>query len=164
VLDLWPHLRLRIGSRGRVTVSRSVGIAPGVRVTAARGARVIVFPGAVLGEGARISAESGTVVVGPDARLGERAIVVCHAGVTIEAGAVVGDWAAVSDAEPPPFDSERPVRTQGVVASPVVIGTGARIGPHAVVSASVAAGAVVAPYAVVERRADRHPARRGREM
>jgi len=138
-----------------VTVSRSVSIPPDARVTAARGARVIVFPGAVLGEGARISAESGTVVVGHHARLGQRAIVICRAGVTIETGAVVGDWAAVSDVEPPWFDSERPVRVQGVVASPVVVGAGAVIGPHAAVSASVAAGAVVAPYAVVERRADR---------
>jgi acetyltransferase-like isoleucine patch superfamily enzyme len=144
-----------------VTVSRSVDISSGVRVTAARGARVVLCPGAVLGEGARISALSGTVVVGRDARLGERAIVVGHAGVTIEAGAVVGDWAAVSDVEPPMFDSERPVRTQGVVASPVVIGAGAILGPHAAVSASVASGTVVAPYAVVERRADQGRSARG---
>lgn len=130
-------LRLcRLRAHG-VRVSRSARVAAGVRVERRRGASVILHPGAVLGEGARISALGGRVVVGPGARLGERAIVVSRVGVVIGERAVVGDWAAVSAVEP-----------ESSIA-PLVIGDRAVLGPHSVVGASVAAGSVVAPYAVV---------------
>ena len=140
----------RLGLRLRgVRVSRSVRVGPGVRVERGRGASVELHPGAVLEAGARISAVSGRVVVGPGARLGERAIVVSHAGVTIGASAVVGEWAAVSDGAPGFADAERPIRAQPSATAPIVIGERAVVGPHASVSSSVAPGAVVAPYAVL---------------
>src|SRR4051812_20296554 len=153
VLGMLQLLRIRLRSLGRVRVSRSVRVARGARVEAARGARVVLFPGVTLGPDSRISAVGGSVVVGPGARLGERSIVVSHAGVTIGARAVVGDWAAVSDAAPGFADAERPVRVQTVSAAPLVVGDGAVIGLHAAVDASVAAGAVVAPYAASARHA-----------
>jgi acetyltransferase-like isoleucine patch superfamily enzyme len=129
-----------------------VSVEPGVRVRVARGARVVLEDGARLREGCRIEANGGTVRVGPGAVLGARSVLVAEAGIDLGTGCVVGDWAMIADAEPTFADPERPVRLQPLRAAPVRIGDGARIGVHAVVQATVAAGEIVAPY---ETRAPR---------
>jgi len=152
VRDQLRILALRLRSRGRLRAARDVRVGAGVRVTVAPGARVILEPGAALGPESRIDAVGGTVRLRRGARLGERAIVVSHAGVEIGAGAVVGDWAAVEGAAPTYADVEAPVREQPLLRAPVTIGAAARVGPHAVVGPGVAvpAGAEVAPYAVLQ--------------
>ncbi len=112
---------------------------------------MLIAHGASLGEGARIEAVSGTVRVGAGARIGERAVVVSHAGVEIGPRAVIGDWAALEGATATYRDSERPVREQPLRRAPVTIGAAAIVGPHAVVGPGVAvpAGAEVAPYTVL---------------
>jgi acetyltransferase-like isoleucine patch superfamily enzyme len=144
---------LRWRARGRLRAADGVRVGRGARVSVARGARVELGAGAVLGPGSRIEAVHGTVRLGPGARLGERAVVVSLSGVDIGAGAVVGDWAAVIDAGPTWRDAEVPTRRQPLRALPVVVGREARVGLHAAVLAGVTLGdgAVVAPYAVVER-------------
>jgi acetyltransferase-like isoleucine patch superfamily enzyme len=80
-------------------------------------------------------------------------VVTSLAGVALEAGAAVGDWAVVSDAGPTWADPETPLRRQPLRRAPVRIGAAARLGPHAAVGpgVTIGAGAVVGPYAVVER-------------
>jgi acetyltransferase-like isoleucine patch superfamily enzyme len=111
----------------------------------------VIARGASLGDRSRIEAVGGTVRVGCGARLGDRAVVVSHAGVEIGPRAVIGDWAAVQGAAPTYDDPETPVRVQPLRQAPVTIGAGAVLGPHAVVGPGVVvpAGRVVAPYAVV---------------
>jgi acetyltransferase-like isoleucine patch superfamily enzyme len=138
-------MRKRVELRGRATIARSA------RITVARGARVIVEDGAVLEDGCRIDARNGTIRIGPRARVGERAVLVAHAGIDVGADAIVGDWALIADAGPNYGDPERPIRMQGLNARPVTIGNGAVLGVHAAVLADVAAGATVTPYAVVDR-------------
>jgi acetyltransferase-like isoleucine patch superfamily enzyme len=142
-------LRLRL--RGRLRTGRDVHVAPGVRIRIARGAMVRLGDGVLLGEGARIEATGGDITVGANARIGARTVVVALVGVRLGAGAVVGDWAMVSDAEQRAEDVETPIRTQPVEPRPVEIGEGARIGAHAAVlgGATVADRAVVGSYAVV---------------
>jgi len=141
---------MRARSRGRLHVARDVRVARGARVRVARGARVVLEPGVVLGPESRIDALSGEVRLGAGARLGERAIVVAHVRVEIGAGAVVGDWAALTDVGPTWEEVEIPVRGQAVVRAPVEVGPGAVLGPHASLGpgATVAAGEAVAPYTV----------------
>jgi acetyltransferase-like isoleucine patch superfamily enzyme len=138
--------RLRMAARGRLEARGRVSVEPGVRVRVARGAHVLLEDGCRLGEGCRIEANGGTVRIGPGADLGERSILVAEAGIDVGAGCLVGDWALIADAEPTDDDPERPTRLQPLRAAPVRIGAGARIGVHAVVQASVAAGETVAPY------------------
>ncbi|HEX6025827.1 MAG TPA: hypothetical protein VFZ00_27800 [Solirubrobacter sp.] len=149
--DALRILLLRLRSRGRLRAARDVKVGERVRVEVSPGARVVLAPGASLGAGSRIEAVAGTVRVGPGARLGERAVVVSHAGVEIGPNAVIGDWAAVEGAAPSYEDVETPVREQPLRAGPVTIGAGAVLGPHAVVGPGVVvpAGREVAPYAVV---------------
>jgi carbonic anhydrase/acetyltransferase-like protein (isoleucine patch superfamily) len=121
-----------------------VDVGRGVRISVARGASVVLDDGCVLGAGSRIEANGGTIRIGRGARLGERSILVAAAGIEIGAGADVGDWAVIADAEPAFADGPAPVR----------VGDGARIGLHASVlaGAAIAAGEEVAPY---ETRAPR---------
>jgi acetyltransferase-like isoleucine patch superfamily enzyme len=132
--------------RGRVHVER------GARVTVARNASVVLEDGAMLGAGCRIEATGGTVTIGREARIGARAILVSLAGIDVGPGAVVGEWAMVTDAEPTYDDPETPTRLQPVRAAPVAIGANARIGAHATVAADVPPGATIDPY---ETRAPR---------
>jgi NDP-sugar pyrophosphorylase family protein len=136
-------LKLRRG----IDVHGHVHVARGVRVVVAPGARVVLEDGCQLGERCRIEAAGGTVRIGPDARIGERAILVALAGIDVGAGCDVGDWVVIADAEPAFSDAAAPVR----------LGDGARIGLHA----AVLAGAEVAPGEVVAAYETRAPRRAG---
>jgi acetyltransferase-like isoleucine patch superfamily enzyme len=82
-------------------------------------------------------------------------MLVAHAGIEVGAGAVIGDEAVIVDFAPRYDDVERPVRQQGIVAEPVHIGAGARIGARAAVQRGVVIGerAEVGPLSVVTRDA-----------
>jgi acetyltransferase-like isoleucine patch superfamily enzyme len=145
---------LRLAARGRLEVRGCVRVERRARVHVARGARVLLEDGCMLGAGCRIEASAGTVRVGPGTRLGARSVLVALAGIDVGAGCVVGEWAMIADAEPAFDDPERPIRLQPVRSAPVRVGDGARIGSHATVQAgaTIAPGEVVGPY---ETRAPR---------
>jgi len=147
-LRLW---RLRARSRGGLEAGRDVRVGRGARVRVVDAGRVRLGDGCLLGPGCRIEAPGGTVEIGREARIGGRSVIVALSSVTVGAGAVVGGWAVLSDAEPQGRDVEVPVRLQPVSSSPIAVGEGARIGAHAALGsgARVAAGAAVGSYAVV---------------
>ena len=142
--------RLRAGARGAIEAGRDVRVARGARVRVADG-RVRLGDGCLLGTGCRIEAAGGTVEIGAGARIGERSVIVALSAVTVGAGAVVGDWAVLSDVEPAGADVEVPVRLQALSPRPIAVGEHARVGAHAALGpgAQVAAGAAVGSYAVV---------------
>jgi acetyltransferase-like isoleucine patch superfamily enzyme len=116
-----------------------------VRISVARGAKLVLEGGCSLGERCRIDAGGGVVHIGRNARIGERAVLVAVAGIEIGAGADVGDWAIIADAEP--AFADRP--------APIAVGAGARIGLHA----AILAGAGVAPGELVGSYETRAPRR-----
>ncbi len=73
---------------------------------------MVLGRGVVLGPDSRISAHGGTVKIGAGARLGERVVVVSHAGVEIGEHALIGDWAAIEGAAPTFADAETPIHEQ----------------------------------------------------
>ncbi len=110
-----------------------------------------IAPDAVVGAGTRFHVRGATVTVGAGARLGERCVVLAHAGVDIGAGAVLGDDVVLVDFAHRHDDPETPVRHQALDARPIRIGAGAVIGHRAVIEpgAVVAPGARIAEMAVV---------------
>jgi acetyltransferase-like isoleucine patch superfamily enzyme len=146
--------RLKLAARRGVHIRGRVHVERGVRIAVARNARVVLEDGAVLGAGCRIEAAGGTVTIGAGARIGARAVLVSLAAIDIGPGAVVGEWAMVTDAEPTYDDPERPTRLQPLTARPITIGANARIGAHATIQTTVPPGTLVAPY---ETRAPRSP-------
>ena len=110
-----------------------------------------IAPDAVVGAGTRFHVRGARVTVGPGARLGERCVVLAHAGVTIEAGAVLGDDVVLVDFAHAHDDPETPVRHQSLDARPIVVGAGAVVGHRAVIErgATVKPGTVVPAATVV---------------
>jgi len=142
--------RLRLLARGALEAGSDVHVARGARVRVG-GGRVRLGEGCLLGPGCRIEAPGGTVEIGAGARIGGRSVIVALSAITVGAGAVVGEWAVLSDVEPTSDDAEVPVRLQALRPRPIAVGDGARIGAHAALGAGaeIAPGAVVGSYAVV---------------
>jgi acetyltransferase-like isoleucine patch superfamily enzyme len=139
--------------RARRAGVRSGALGRGVKLDVARGARLELGDGCAIGAGSRLHVRGGTVRIGAGAVLGERVTLAAHSGIDIGEGAVLGDEAVVVDFDHRYDDVEVPVRLQGVVGSPVVIGAGARIGARAAIQRGVTVGdgAQVAALSVVTR-------------
>jgi acetyltransferase-like isoleucine patch superfamily enzyme len=142
----------RLRSRGRLTATGRPRLGRSVRLDLAPGAHLILDDGALIGDGCRFHLGAGaTVGVGEGARLGERCVIAAHERVEIGAGARLEDEVVLIDFDHDVRDVERPVRQQGIVTAPVVIGERAAIGAAAGVlrGVTVGAGARVGVRAVV---------------
>ena len=148
-----PLARLRLLAARRVSAGPGVTLGRRVRLDVSPGARLLLAPGAVLGDGTRVHAHAGDVRVGEGAVLGDGCTITAHAGVSIGARARLGDHVAIVDFDHGIDDVERPVRLQALTAAAVTIGDGAVIGQAASVlrGVTVGAGARVDPHAVVRR-------------
>lgn len=136
-----------------VSAGRDVAVGRHVRLNVGAGAQLVIGDGCRIGERTRIVVAQGRVELGAGARLGERCTIVAHAGVTIGAGAWLQDGAVLVDFDHVVDDVELPIRAQPLVATPIVIGDHARIGLGSGVlrGVTVGAGAIVGPHAVVTR-------------
>ncbi len=166
-------LRARRGERIELRGRPLLG--PGVQFEVAPGARLIIGDRASLGERCRICVHAGTVVIEEGAALGEQCVIAARTGVLIGARCWLGDGVTIIDFDHRFDDVETPVRLQELASSPVQIeagavlgpgaavlrgvrvGTGARVGAHAVVTHDVAAGAAVEGVPV-------RPTKRAREL
>ena len=139
--------------RARRAGIRHAAFGRGVVLDVARGARLELGEGCAIGAGSRLHVRAGTVRIGSGVVLGERCTLAAHAGIEIGDGAVLGDEAVVVDFDHRHDDVEVPVRLQGVVGTPVVIGAGARIGARAAIQrgVTIGRGAHVAALSVVTR-------------
>ena len=115
------------------------------------GAQLILEDGCRIGDGTRVHVRSGVVRIGAGAVLGERCVLVCHAGIDVGERARLADGVALIDFEPVHEDAETPTRLQGIRARPIRVGAGAVIEPGAALGpgAQVRDGAVVRAHAVV---------------
>jgi acetyltransferase-like isoleucine patch superfamily enzyme len=132
----------RLRSRGRLTAAGRPRLGRRVRFDLAPGALVTLGDGCQVGDGCRFHLGAGAAVsVGASARLGERCVIAARERVDIGAGARLGDDVVLVDFDHDVRDVERPVREQGVVTAPVVIGERAVIGAAAGVLRGVTVGA-----------------------
>jgi acetyltransferase-like isoleucine patch superfamily enzyme len=142
----------RLRFRGRLTAAGRPRLGRRVRLDLAPGAHLVLGDGARVGDGCRLHLGAGaTVSVGDGARLGERCVIAAQERVEIGAGARLGDEVVLIDFDHDVRDVERPVREQGLVTAPVVIGERAVVGAAAGVlrGVTVGAGARVGVRAVV---------------
>jgi acetyltransferase-like isoleucine patch superfamily enzyme len=132
---------LVLRGRGRVRAAPGARAGRRVRLDLARGARVTLGRGAALGAGTRLHLGPGAqVVVADGARLGERCVIAAHERVVVDRDARLGDEVVLVDFDHAVGDVERPVREQGLVTAPVVVGAGTAIDAAAVVLRGVTVG------------------------
>ncbi|MEA2268196.1 MAG: hypothetical protein QOC64_806 [Solirubrobacteraceae bacterium] len=137
----------RLRSHGRVRAEGHVRIGRGVRFHLAPGAVVSLEDGCEIGRGTRFHIE-GEVRIGPGAHLGERCVIAAHERIEVGAGARLDDEVVLIDFDHDLADVERPVRLQGLLSSPVIIGERALLAA----GATVLRGVVVGPGARVQAR------------
>jgi len=131
----------RLRSRGRLTTDGRPRLGRGVRLDLAPGAHLALGDGARVGDGCRFHLGAGAMVgVGAGAQLGERCVIASHDRIEIGAGARLGDEVVIVDFDHDVRDVERPVREQGLLTAPVVIGARASIGASAGVLRGVTVG------------------------
>jgi carbonic anhydrase/acetyltransferase-like protein (isoleucine patch superfamily) len=134
-----------------VTIGRGAQVPRSVVFDVAPGARLTIGDDARIGPRCRFHVAAGEVRVGARARLGERCVVSAHERVEIGDGAILDDEVVLVDFDPVDDDPERPIREQGLITAPVVVGAGAILDRGASVQrgAAVAAGARVTAHEVV---------------
>lgn len=148
-----PALPIRRRLPAGVDAAPDVQLGRGVRFEVAAGGRVVLGPGCRIGEGSRIEVAAGEVRVGAGAHLGERCVVTARERIDIGAGVTAGDDVLLTDSKRAIDDVERPLRQQGLVTAPVLIGPGATLGARSCVLPGVTVGAraVLEAGSVAER-------------
>lgn len=145
----WRHARLEAALGHPVDASVILFGSPFVVGTGhvALGRDLLLYPEVHLETQAQ-----GTLVVGDGVVLSRGVHLVAFARVEIGAGALIGEYTSVRDANHR-FGADAPVRESGFDAAPVSIGAGAWIGRGAAILAGVriGEGAVVGANAVVTR-------------
>jgi acetyltransferase-like isoleucine patch superfamily enzyme len=150
----------RLHAHGRLAVDGRPRLGRQVRFDVAPGALVSLGDGCRIGDGCRFHVgEGATVAIGAGVALGERCVLAAHERIEVRARARLDDEVVIVDFDHDLADVERPVRQQGLLTAPVVIGEGAvvdtaagvlrgvtvgdgaRVGARAVVTHDVPAGA-----------------------
>jgi acetyltransferase-like isoleucine patch superfamily enzyme len=138
------HPRVRFGPR--------CDVRPGLSVVAAPGASVSFGEGCVLDRGLTVESR-GRLSVGDRVIFGHHVTIAVHDSVTIGADSLLAEMVSIRDHDHAFADPDVPIRDQGVVVAPVVIGRDVWIGGKATVVRGVTIGdkAVIGAGAVVTR-------------
>jgi acetyltransferase-like isoleucine patch superfamily enzyme len=135
-------LLARLRARGRLVVDGRVSLGRGVRFDLEPGAAVSLGAGCSVGDGCRFHVGAGgCVAVGPGARLAERCVLAAHERIEIGAGARLGEEVVLIDFDHDLRDVEIPVREQGLLTAPIVVGERAIVDAAAGVLRGVTIGA-----------------------
>jgi acetyltransferase-like isoleucine patch superfamily enzyme len=111
--------------------------------------RLIIGRWVHIGDLTRLRAHEGTLRVGDKAVLGSDSTVNCFLDVEIGAAALISDWVYIGDFDHVTADIRVPIKDQGLVKTPVRIGSGCWLG----VKSSVLRGTVLGQGSVLAAHA-----------
>jgi acetyltransferase-like isoleucine patch superfamily enzyme len=148
----WRFLRLRL--RRDVVTEGFVFLGRGVELTARRGyGRIVLGRWVHVGDRCAIRAHEGTVRIGDKVVLGSDVRINGYLDIEMGAATLVADWVYVCDFDHVTTDLTRPIKDQGIVKTPVRIGSGCWLGTQTTVTRGVriGTGAVLAANSVATR-------------
>lgn len=151
LIRYWRFIRLRI-TRPDVIVTGPLFL--GKRVTFERRrhlGRIVVGRWVHLGDGTVLRAHEGTLRIGDKCVFGQNNTVNCHLDVSIGSDCIVADWVYIGDFDHRTELTAVPIRSQGLIKSPVTVESDVWLGVKSTVlrGSHVGRGSVIAANSVV---------------
>jgi acetyltransferase-like isoleucine patch superfamily enzyme len=145
----WAWLKLRW--RGRLQTDGLCFVCPGVTFEIGRGATVRLGRWSWIGDGCKIRAHEGEVIIGAKSVLGQECTVSAFQHISIGRECIIADRVMMIDFDHGVVEVERPIREQGIYKRDLDIGHNVWIGYGACLLRGVAVGdnAVIGTSAVV---------------
>lgn len=131
-----------------------VFLGPKVEVYARRGyGRLTLGRWVWIGKGNAIRCHEGNLRIGPKTVFGAKNTVNCYLDIDIGGDCIFADWIYVCDFDHKYDDLSVPIKKQGIVKSPVVIGRDCWIGEKSTIlrGVTVGEGSIIASHALVNR-------------
>lgn len=147
----WRFLRFRITHRD-VVVTGPVFLGKRVRFERRRNlGRIVLGRWVHLGDGTVLRAHEGTLRIGDKCVFGQNNTVNCHLDVNIGDECIIADWVYIGDFDHRTELTSLPIRSQGLIKSPVTIGSDVWLGVKVTIlrGSRVGRGSVIAANAVV---------------
>lgn len=148
-------VRARASTRGQdVRLHGMSFLGRRVELTAARGTgRVIVGPWCWIGDDVALRSHAGRVTIGAKAVLGGGTTINSYLDVSIGDAALLADDVLITDFDHRTDRTDRPIKDQGIVTSPVRIGADVWLGRGVTVlrGVDIGEGSVVGAHSVVTR-------------
>lgn len=144
-------VRLRLTHRD-VVLRGPLFLGKGVKFERRRGlGRITVGRWVHLGDGTVLRCHEGTLAIGDKTVFGQHNTVNCHLDVSIGSECIVADWVYIGDFDHRTESTRVAIRRQGLIKSPVVIGSDVWLGVKSTVlrGSVIGEGCVVAANAVV---------------
>lgn len=129
-------------------------MARGVEIYARRGyARLSIGRWAFIGRGNAIRCHEGNLRIGNKVVMGATNTINCYLDIEIGDDCILADWIYICDFDHRYEDMSMPIKKQGIIKSPVKIGTDCWIGEKATIlrGVSVGDGCVIASHALVNK-------------
>ena len=145
----WAWLKLRW--RGRLQTDGLCFVCPGVTFEIGRGATIRLGRWSWIGDGCKIRAHEGEVIIGAKSVLGQECTISAFQHISIGRECIIADRVMMIDFDHGVVEVERPIREQGIYKRDLDIGHNVWIGYGACLLRGVAVGdnAVIGTSAVV---------------
>lgn len=151
LLRYWRLLRLRL-SHPQIVLRGMVFLGKDVELECRPGyGRLEIGRWVHIGDGNSIRCHEGSLRIGDKVVFGRNNTVNCYLDIEIGASTLIADWVYLVDFDHRTDDVHRPIKDQGIVKSPVRIGSGSWVGTKVTVLRGTRAGrgCVLGAHAVV---------------
>ena len=149
------HARIRFGKA--IAIGAGVRLLPGVRIDIFDNGSIEIGANSSIGPWVILHASGGKLRIGTDSVIQAGSVIVAAESVAIGDGALIAEHVTIRDQDHAHGDRFKPIRLQGRVTGPIVIGEDVWLGAKVTVTrgVTIAAGTIVGANSVVTRSIER---------